>query len=183
MDSLLIKPNDSSSSQVVLLVDPQTETEAHLAPLMAAEQVRLLRAESAEEALELLLTHDVALALVDTEQPAMNGFELTRWIRENSRTRHIPVIMLANGPWNEAAIETAYDAGAIDYLGKPVGSNVLSGKITVLLELDRNRRRLREAVAHIDSTKAYYESMLNAAGDGVFGMDRAGRVRFANPAA
>ena len=183
MDSLLTKLNDVPNSQIVLLVDPQTQTEALLAPLMAAERVQLLRAASGEEALELLLAHDVALALVDSEQPEMNGFELTRWIRENSRTRHIPVIMLANGAWDEASIEAAYDAGAIDYLAKPLGSTVLSGKIAVLLELDRNRRRLKEAVAHIDSTKAYYESMLNAAGDGVIGMDRAGRVRFANPAA
>ena len=183
MDSFLTKPDEKSDSQVVLLVDHQTHTQALLAPLMAAEQVQLLRAESGEEALELLLMHDVALALVDTDQPAMDGFDITRWIRENSRTRHIPVIMLASGAWDEAVIETAYDAGAIDYLGKPVSSNVLSGKIAVLLELDRNRRKLREAVAHIDSTKAYYESMLNAAGDGVIGMDRAGRIRFANPAA
>jgi hypothetical protein len=48
MDSLLSKLNESPDSQIVLLVDPQTQTEALLAPLMAAEQVRLLRAESGE---------------------------------------------------------------------------------------------------------------------------------------
>ena len=183
MDSLLTKLDESPASQIVLLVESQPDTQSIVAPLLEAEQVRLMRAASGEEALEALLAHDVALALVDTSQPAMDGYDITRWIRENSRTRHIPVIMLAGGPWDDAAIGRAYDAGAIDYLSKPVASNVLSGKIEVLLELDRNRRRLKQAVQHIDSTKAYYESMLNAAGDGVIGMDREGRVRFANPAA
>lgn len=52
-----------------------------------------------------------------------------------------------------------------------------------LAETDCNRLRLRQAISHIDSARAYYESMLNATGDGVIGLDREGCISFANPAA
>ena len=183
MDSLLTQPGEPDYQQIVLLVDSQAEPRRSLDRFLDTGQVRLLQADSGEEAQEMLLGHDVALVLANTGQPGMDGFETTQWIRENSRTRHIPVILLSTGVWDRASIAQAYQAGAIDYLGKPVAENVLASKVEVLLELDRNRRRLRQAISHIDSTKAYYESMLNATGEGVIGMDREGRIRFANPAA
>jgi diguanylate cyclase (GGDEF)-like protein len=183
MDSLLTKPAGPAYTQIVLLVDPQQDAQSSLAGLLQELDGRLLHADSGEQALEILLAHDVALVLADAALPGMDGYALTQWIRENSRTRHIPVILLSSGVWDDVSIARAYEAGAIDYLGKPVAEPVLSSKVAVLLELDANRRRLRQAISHIDSTKAYYESMLNAAGEGVIGLDRAGSIRFANPAA
>lgn len=183
MDSLLTQPGEPDYQQIVLLIDSQAEPRASLDRFLDPGQVRLLQADSGEEAQEMLLEYDIALVLANTGQPGMDGFETTQWIRENSRTRHIPVILLSSGVWDHASIGRAYQAGAIDYLGKPVAENVLASKVEVLLELDRNRRRLRQAISHIDSTKAYYESMLNATGEGVIGMDREGSIRFANPAA
>lgn len=183
MDSLLSKPAEPAIRQVVLLVDPKADAQSGLVNFLASLDARLVRVESGEQALESLLADDVSLVLADAVLPGMDGYELTRWVRENSRTRHVPVILLGSGIWDADSIARAYDAGAIDYLGTPVDEAVLSSKVAVLLELDGNRRRLRDAIGHIDNTKAYYESMLNAAGEGVIGLDREGRIRFANPAA
>jgi diguanylate cyclase (GGDEF)-like protein/PAS domain S-box-containing protein len=183
MDSLLNTPAEPALRQIVLLVDAGADAQSRLAGFLQDHDVCLLHAHTSEQALEILLDHDVALVLADAGLPGMDGYELTRWVRDNSRTRHIPVILLSSGIWDNASIARAYEAGAIDYLGKPVAEPVLSSKVAVLLELDGNRRRLRQAISHIDHTKAYYESMLNAAGEGVIGLDREGRIRFANPAA
>ena len=183
MDSLLSKPAEPAYTQIVLLVDPHQDAQSDLVGFLQDGDGRLLHADSGEQALEILLAHDVALVLADAALPGMDGYALTQWIRENSRTRHIPVILLSSGVWDDMSIARAYEAGAIDYLGKPVAEPVLSSKVAVLLELDGNRRRLRQAISHIDNTKAYYESMLNAAGEGVIGLDRTGSIRFANPAA
>ena len=183
MDSLLIKPAEPALRQIVLLVNPQEDAQSGLACFLRNLGGRLLYTDSGEQALEILLAHDIALVLAYAALPGMDGYALTQWIRDNARTRHIPVILLSNGAWDDASIARAYEAGAIDYLGKPAAEPVLSNKVAVLLELDGNRRRLRQAINHIDSTKAYYESMLNAAGEGVIGLDREGSIRFANPAA
>jgi diguanylate cyclase (GGDEF)-like protein/PAS domain S-box-containing protein len=183
MDSLLTKPAGPAIQQTVLLVGPQPDAPPGLLPLLHSLGAQSQHADSGEQALEILVAEDIALVLADVALPGMDGYALTQWIRENSRTRHIPVILLSNGVWDAAAIARAYEAGAIDYLGRPVAEPVLSSKVAVLLELDGNRRRLRQAISHIDSTKAYYESMLNAAGEGVIGLDRDGHMRFANPAA
>ena len=183
MDSLLTQPDMPAYQQIVLLIDQPEQAASSFVRFLKTQQAQLLHADSGEQALEMLLEHDVALVLADTAQPGMDGYDITRWVRDNSRTRHIPVILLGGGTCDQASIERAYAAGAIDYLSKPVAESVLSSKAAVLLELDRNRRWLSQAISDIDSTKAYYESMLNAAGEGVIGMDREGQIRFANPAA
>jgi diguanylate cyclase (GGDEF)-like protein/PAS domain S-box-containing protein len=178
-----MQPGEPAYRQTVLLVDEQAGTLESLGQLLGSERVEVLQASSGEQALEMLLLHDVALVVVEAVLPGMDGYEITQWVRENSRTRHIPVILLTSGAWDDAAIQRAYEAGAIDYLAKPVNATVLLSKAAVLLELDCNRRRLKQAFARIDCTKAYYESMLNAAGEGVIGLDREGSIKFANPAA
>ena len=154
MDSLLTKPAGPAIQQTVLLVGPQPDAPPGLLPLLHSLGAQSQHADSGEQALEILVAEDIALVLADVALPGMDGYALTQWIRENSRTRHIPVILLSNGVWDAAAIARAYEAGAIDYLGRPVAEPVLSSKVAVLLELDGNRRRLRQAISHIDSTKA-----------------------------
>ncbi|MET0961617.1 MAG: EAL domain-containing protein [Noviherbaspirillum sp.] len=165
------------------MIDDQTEAQSGLAHLLQNRRIRLLRAASGEQALEMLLAHDVALVLADTAQPGIDGYQISRWVRGNACTRHIPVILLGSGAADHAAIQRATAAGAIDYLARPVCPSVLAGKLTVLLDLDRSQRRLRQESSPIDATRAYCHSMLNATGDGVIGMDREGRISFANPAA
>ena len=56
----------------------------------ARTMCEILTARSGAEALELLLVHDVALALLDVQMPEMDGFELAELLRGSERTRHIP---------------------------------------------------------------------------------------------
>jgi diguanylate cyclase (GGDEF)-like protein/PAS domain S-box-containing protein len=185
MDSLLKRLPEPTLRQIVLLVDDQAEVLDSLADALddGDGALTILKAQSGEAALELLMEHEVALALVDVQMPAMDGYDLVQWIRGNSRTRNVPVILLTGAEAGSAALLRGYEAGAIDYLCKPISAPILKSKVGVLLELDRNKQRLQQACARIDNTKAYYESMLNAAGEGMIGIDRSGRIRFANPAA
>ncbi|MBK4733123.1 putative bifunctional diguanylate cyclase/phosphodiesterase [Noviherbaspirillum pedocola] len=183
MDSLLKRLPEPTLQQVVLLVDDQTENLDSLAEALEDGALTILKAASGEAALELLMEHEVALALVDVVMPDMDGYDLVQWMRGNSRTRNVPVLLLTAGESDLDSVRRGYEAGAIDYLTKPVSASILKSKVDVLLELDRNKQRLQQACARIDNTKAYYESMLNAAGEGMIGIDRCGRIRFANPAA
>jgi len=77
-----------------LLVDDVEENLLALAALLRREDVELLQARSGAEALELLLVHDVALALIDVQMPVMDGFELAELMRGAERTRHVPIVFI-----------------------------------------------------------------------------------------
>ena len=81
-----------------LLVDDLEENLLSLEALLRREDLVLLKARSGDEALELLLRHDVALALIDVQMPGLNGFELAELMRGKERTRRIPIIFVTAGP-------------------------------------------------------------------------------------
>lgn len=167
----------------LLLVDDRPENLASLEAILEDPRRELLSAGSGEQALQMLLSREVALVLLDVQMPVMNGYEVARLMRSNRKTRGIPIIFITAIERDEAAAIRGYQAGAIDYITKPVNAVVLQSKVALFLELDAARRRLQQAYIRLDNTKAYYESMLNAAGEGVIGVDRQGTIKFVNPAA
>lgn len=167
----------------LLLVDDRPENLVSLEAILEDPRRELLCASSGEQALEMLLSHEIALVLLDVQMPVMNGYEVARLMRSNRKTRGIPIIFITAIERDEAAAIRGYQAGAIDYITKPVNAVVLQSKVGLFLELDTARRRLQQAYIRLDNTNAYYESMLNAAGEGVVGIDRQGIIKFVNPAA
>ncbi len=80
-----------------LLVDDLEENLLSLEALLRREGLVMLKARSGPEALEILLKHDVALALLDVQMPGMDGFELAELMRGNERTGRVPIIFLTAG--------------------------------------------------------------------------------------
>jgi len=128
----------------VLAVDDVPENLAALDALLADRDIELLKARSGIEALELLLVNDVALALLDVQMPGMDGFELAELMRGTERTRSIPIIFLTAVATDERRKFRGYEAGAVDYLFKPVDPSVVRSKVDVFTELYRQRRELAE---------------------------------------
>lgn len=183
MDALLKNSSNISFRQTILLVDQHSGNLEHLHSVLDNGHLILRRAGSGTEAMEMLLQHEASLILMDVDMPDMSGYDLAQLIRGNRKTRSIPIIFISDKEYDEAASLRGYRAGAIDYLAKPINSLILHSKVAVFLELDQSRRRLQSAYSSLDSTKAYYESILNAAGEGMLGIDCDGKIRFANPAA
>src|SRR5215216_2956434 len=111
-----------------LIVDDLEENLLALGALLQGPNVELLRAQSGRQALELLLEHDVAVALVDVQMPEMDGFELAELMRGSQRTRLVPIIFVTGGSRDEQRLFRGYDAGAVDYLYKPVEPSILRNK-------------------------------------------------------
>src|ERR1700760_1639267 len=107
-----------------LLVDDLQENLLSLEALLRRDGLVLLKARSGDEALELLLTHDVALALVDVQMPGLNGFELAELMRGNDRTRRVPIIFVTAGTAASQRRFRGYEAGAADFIYKPIQSHI-----------------------------------------------------------
>lgn len=125
-----------------LLVDDLEENLVALQAVLEREGLTCLTARSGEEALELLLVHEVALALLDVQMPGMNGFELAEFMRGSERTRHVPIIFLTAGSADQQRRFHGYEAGAVDFIQKPIEPDILRSKAAVFFDLHDQRRQI-----------------------------------------
>lgn len=125
-----------------LLVDDLEENLLSLEALLRRDNLVVLKARSGDQALELLLQHDIALALVDVQMPGLNGFELAELMRGNERTRRIPIIFVTAGSTDGQRRFRGYEAGAVDFIQKPIEPDILRSKADVFFELYRQRRQI-----------------------------------------
>ena len=134
----------------ILVVDDIEQNLVALDAVLARPDIVILKAGSGAEALELLLTHDVALALLDVQMPGMDGFELAELIRGSARTRDIPLIVRTAATREPTYSFRGYEAGAVDFLFKPLDVKALKGKVQVFVQLYQQKREL---AAQLDELK------------------------------
>jgi PAS domain S-box-containing protein len=124
----------------VLLVDDRPENLLALTAVLEPLDVRLITAESGEEALRALLAEDFAVVLLDVQMPGMDGFETAGYIRGRERSAMTPIIFLTAVSTDISQVLRGYEAGAVDYVLKPFDPVVLRSKVAVFAELERHRR-------------------------------------------
>jgi signal transduction histidine kinase len=142
-----------------LLVDDLEENLLSLEALLRRPGLVLLKARSGDEALELLLRHEVALALIDVQMPGLNGFELAELMRGNERTRGVPIIFVTAGNADSQRRFRGYEAGAVDFIYKPIEPDILRSKTDVFFELYQQRQQI---AAQRDDLKAYADALQEA---------------------
>ena len=125
-----------------LLVDDLSENLLSLEALLRDDDRVLLKARSGDEALELLLQHDVALALIDVQMPGLDGFELAELMRGNERTRRVPIIFVTAGSHSAERRFRGYDAGAVDFIQKPIEPDILRSKAEVFAQIFAQRQMI-----------------------------------------
>lgn len=139
-----------------LLVDDLVENLLALEALLQRDGLVCLKARSGEEALELLLTHDVALALLDVQMPGMDGYQLAEFMRGAEVSRHVPIIFLTAGVADRQRRFRGYEAGAVDFLQKPIEGDILRSKANVFFDLHHQRRQI---MAQRDELEALAEAL------------------------
>ena len=125
-----------------LLVDDLEENLVALEALLSRDGLDLDKARSGEDALELMLANEYALALLDVQMPGMDGFELAEIMRANERSRHIPIIFVTAGSGDAVRRFRGYEAGAVDFILKPIEADVLRSKANVFLDLYLQRQQI-----------------------------------------
>ncbi|PID28476.1 MAG: response regulator [Candidatus Cloacimonadota bacterium] len=94
------------------------------------------------------------LILSDIMMPKMNGYELCRIIKKNSLWKHIPVIMItAATRTSHDSLKLSFDAGAMDFLSKPVDNIELTARVTSALKSEYQRKELERALEEVKQLK------------------------------
>lgn len=137
----------------LLIVDDHPDNILVLSELLTSEDVEIFSAQSAEEALNLLLANDFGLALLDVQMPGITGFELARLARGVKKTRHLPMIFVTAQQHDKAVAFEGYETGAVDFLFKPLDPHIVRSKVRTFVQLDKQRRLLKAHVAEVETLK------------------------------
>lgn len=126
----------------ILLVDDDARNLDVLESVLARPDYHLFRARTADEALLALVREEFAVIVLDVRMPDISGYELAQIIKQRKRTQHVPIIFLTAYYREDQDILQGYDAGAVDYLNKPVNPQILNSKVAVFVDLFRKTHTL-----------------------------------------
>ena len=151
-DPITPDPGRPDARAGILLVDDHRENLAALQAVLEPLGERLIRAESGDQALRALLREEIAVVLLDVRMAGLDGLQTARIIRTRPRTRHIPIIFLTAQASDLQEITAAYASGAVDYVIKPFEPEILRAKVSVFVELNRERaERVRQSRARAEA--------------------------------
>ena len=144
--------NDDATANL-LIVDDLPENLLALNALIRKDGRTVFQASCGEDALNLLLEHEFALAILDVQMPGMNGFELAELMRGTEKTRHIPIVFVtAAGKESNYAFK-GYESGAVDFLYKPLDIAAVNGKVNVFVDLYHQRHEIRRQVKAMEKSR------------------------------
>src|SRR3981081_2995845 len=127
----------------ILMVDDQPAKLLSYEVMLAELNENLIKANSAKEALDLLLKNDVAVVLMDVSMPDIDGFELANMIRQHPRFQKTAIIFISAVHLTDLDRLRGYKQGAVDYISVPVVPELLRAKVSVFSELHRKTRQLQ----------------------------------------
>ena len=133
----------------IMIVDDDPFLRSIMTSVLAGKGFAIVEAVDGIEACNACEQHVPSLVIADALMPNMDGFELCRALRGQEKTRHIPILM-ATGLDDHTSIANAYDAGATDFIFKPLNFQVLHHRVRYMLRgastleaLRQNQERLR----------------------------------------
>jgi diguanylate cyclase (GGDEF)-like protein len=144
---------------------------------------RLLLAESAEsagltplvfdnglDALQAALSQEVSIILLDVDMPRMDGYTVCRHIRESGKLGNVPIVMVT-GHDDKTAVNRAFEAGATDYISKPVNWALLPHRLAYILRNAASVRALADREAKV-------RALIDAIPDALWVVSPAGELRW-----
>src|ERR1700719_4954730 len=126
----------------ILMVDDQPAKLMSYEVMLGGLGENLIKANSAKEALEILLKTDVAVVLMDVSMPELDGFQLAAMIRQHPRFQRTAIIFISAVHLTDMDRLKGYEHGAVDYISVPVVQELLRAKVRVFAELHRKTAQL-----------------------------------------
>lgn len=148
-----MKPLEPRSQPLVLIVDDDPVLRAALGRCLAHAGLRVQQADSAEQGLEYAKRERPDIVLLDVVLPGMDGYEACRHLRgKNAGGRYLPILMLTSLD-DADSIDRAYEAGATDFIGKPINWGVLPHRVRYMLRTSDTFAALAENQALLHDTQ------------------------------
>jgi CheY-like chemotaxis protein len=168
-----------NEKSTILIVDDDEANLLLMEYLLGKEKYDTITALNAEKALKIITSKQIDIILSDVMMPGMDGFELTKEIRRNPKTRLIPIILLTGleeVQFRIRGIEAGCDdfitKPSVDFINKPYYKEEVLTRIKMLLQMNFYRLQINE--------KEKFELLLNGIGDGYLLLDKEGNIEKSN---
>jgi signal transduction histidine kinase len=133
------------SAPTILIIDDEANARRTLEMLLLVEAYNLLFAESGDQALAMLEEIEPDTILLDVMMPGMDGFEVCRRVKGCGHWQHIPII-LATALDSKADLMRGLEAGADDFVGKPVNGVELRARVRSMLRVKKRHDVLQHTM-------------------------------------
>ena len=139
--SLFENTQKDEAKPIVVLADDDPSIRLMVRHVLESEDYEIVEAEDGLDAIKAVEKQHPALVLLDAVMPGLDGFTTCQQIKERGHV-DVPVIMLT-GLDDDASVERAYDAGAIDYITKPIKWAVLKHRVRSIVKSVMAERKIQ----------------------------------------
>ncbi len=159
----------------ILFVDDSKSIRVYYQRLLARNNYEVITASSVDEAFEIAHQQKIDIAIVDYFMPGQNGYVLCQKLRDDPHTSEIRTAVIT-GTYLDSVIRDCLQAGAIECMFKNEAEELFLARLSGM-------RRFIEVQRSIEKQRENLAAILESVGEGVYGVDKEGRVTFMNPAA
>lgn len=156
--------SDNNANAPILLVDDDVVVRSLIRATLEVDGYEIIEAADGEEGLALFEARRPQLLVADVVMPRMDGFALCRELRGRKESAYLPILM-ATGLDDVPSITKAYDAGATDFISKPLNWVVLGHRVRYMLRASRAFDELRHNQTHLIAAKEEAEAANRAKTD------------------
>ena len=128
---------------MILIVDDRPENILPLKKILELNSFQTDSAGSGEEALKKILNNNYSLIIMDVQMPGMDGFEVAEAISGFNKAKDTPIIFLSAVNTEKRFITKGYTSGGIDYLTKPVDTDILLLKVKIFNKIYQQQQELK----------------------------------------
>ena len=147
---------EDTHKETILVVEDNQDMRAYVCSLLSKDY-RFLEAENGEEALRIVQKHSVDLIVSDLMMPVMDGMELSRRIKDNLLTSHIPFLMLT-AISSDVQEKKSFEIGVDEYICKPFDEEVFLLRIRNILNLRNSYKKKFSASGNVSELHIKEES-------------------------
>jgi PAS domain S-box-containing protein len=145
----------------ILIVDDKESNLFILEELLEKNGRKFIKALNGNDALKLLLLHQIDLIIMDVHMPDMDGFEVAQIVKSDTRTQEIPIIFATAERKGREFVMRGFQEGAVDYLTKPLDPAITRAKVDILLQMQFQKKEL----LHKNKILKKYELLINNCAD------------------
>jgi len=169
------KADRNESKITVLFVDDSKSIRIYYQRLLERNDYKVITASSVDEAYGIAFDQKIDIAIVDYFMPEQNGYVLCQKLRDDPHTAEIRTAVIT-GTYLDSVIRDCLQAGAIECMFKNEAEELFLARLSGM-------RRFIEVQRSIEQQRENLAAILESVGEGVYGVDKDGRITFMNPAA
>jgi len=159
---------------VILIVDDSRLMRMQLRDFLEMEGYSVIEANNGSESISQFMKHKPDMVLMDYLMPEMNGIEACQNIRNLiTDAEEVPIIMITS-LGSEESVEASFEAGATDYISKPINFAVLKQRLRRMVTSKFAKDSLKQ-------TRAFSESIIDNAAEGIITVNKESNIIYINP--